>query len=292
MLSRARSALADKKAALSTRHISIASRLSLHSFYIRCHFLQTVCVLQLFPKSLMARLDAEYVKGLRVCTDQVVMHSGDVKLSNEDLLAKFCVPALLVLMERRSLAFFLKLATVAHRTHLGTFQLQTTRRFMWASFAVNHRDAWLVLVKAYKQPDKGGVRKQGPPAASVAEDKRACPYPSQEQEQAQLQEVTPEGIVPPSDIDRMASSPRPSSACQEAGLAVHEPSADTAPAKAPFACLHCSYKGKSNAGLQAHLRRAHKIFDPLSIRVSSSTCAACDLGFGTRWRVLESWTVG
>eukprot|EP00971_Amphidinium_carterae_P053344 1050698-Amphidinium_carterae.2 len=313
MLNRARSALADKNPALSSKPISIASRFAIHSIYVRCYLLQNVAVLQVIPSSLMQKLDAEYLRGIRLCTNQVVTHAGDLKLSNADMLARFGVPTLTVLMERRVLSFFLKLATVDnsfvraslagsfsrltlwHRTFHALNSLRECKMevldrlpiadqatvYDWATFAVNHCELRAALVKSHKRIAPMGDPKvfRGVPQArstdggNEQEVDQASQHPS-----ADDQEQTPEGMAPVLSSDIVAGDSRPGTADVAGG---DEPAAD------PLQCSHCNFRGKSNAGLQAHLRRSRQIFDLLSLRVATAECEACDLNFGTRWTVLE-----
>eukprot|EP00971_Amphidinium_carterae_P191659 3803166-Amphidinium_carterae.2 len=66
MLSRARAALREKKPALRSKHIGLPSKVGIHAVYIRCHLLQNVAILQPFGQVQMQRLQAEYLRGLRL----------------------------------------------------------------------------------------------------------------------------------------------------------------------------------------------------------------------------------
>eukprot|EP00971_Amphidinium_carterae_P182653 3624746-Amphidinium_carterae.1 len=56
---------------------------------------------------------------------------------------------------------------------------------------------------------------------------------------------------------------------------------------ARFQCVNCEFFSRTNAGLQAHRRRSHNQHSDLSLRVSTTSCEACSLPFGKRWRVLD-----
>eukprot|EP00971_Amphidinium_carterae_P180966 3590313-Amphidinium_carterae.1 len=293
MLNRARAALSEKKRALTNQRISIASRarLAIYNVYVRCHFLQNIAVIQLFPKALMQKLEAEYLRGIRICTDQVVKFAGDVKLSTEAMLGKFGVPPLSALMERRSLSFFLKLATVdnifVRSTVAGSFSSRSSWQrtfaalnslkecqsielrdlppadensvYAWATFAVNHRERWCAMAKNHKQrkpwnTDAGwhGVLRPGSERVSASQEDNA-------EDQIDLDAaLLREDALVPSSLQSTPIAEITHSAIDEA-----EDPAAQAPEEDPLQCPHCNFRGKNNSGLQAHLRRSHKIFDPL-----------------------------
>eukprot|EP00971_Amphidinium_carterae_P033787 665661-Amphidinium_carterae.1 len=65
------------------------------------------------------------------------------------------------------------------------------------------------------------------------------------------------------------------------------PPADVQPDPLRFLCDTCGFASASNRGLQSHKRRAHNFHTPLSLRVATPKCEACDLNFGTRARILD-----
>eukprot|EP00971_Amphidinium_carterae_P265895 5274536-Amphidinium_carterae.2 len=291
MLSRARAALRDKKVALRSKSIGLKSRVGVHSIYVRCHLLQNVAILQPFQQGQLQRLQAEYLRGLRICAHMEVKHGDDFKYSNAQVLDKCNVPALSVLMDKRVLAFFAKLVvtdnilvraaiTVSFAEHsmwmrvtaalnnlLAYFPVAlsalpaATRATLgvWAQYSILHSAHWRELVRTYGNPVRGGDA--GTAAAG-------------------------ELVVPPA-----GAAPGPD------GHGVHlAPDDDEAPAvpqdevAAPvvtFDCELCDYKGKTFTGLQAHRRRSHQIHTPLSLRIASPQCDCCDLNFGTRARILD-----
>eukprot|EP00971_Amphidinium_carterae_P216565 4299041-Amphidinium_carterae.1 len=285
MICRCRSAVTSKKPALKTRRLKVATRLALYNCYARCHLLQNIAVLQPFTAAESKRVRAEYFRGLRICTDQVVEHSGVTKLSNAAIMEKYKVHDLETLMEKRVLTFFIRLATVDNelvRAALSaTFAKQSlwTRVFQalnnlhrtvptvladlpvaskttvdqWTQFVVWDIGRWKAIVKGYK-----GVSTTAANAETY--------YDDDEMQIDADHEVTPE-------TDGLA----------EGLAAIIEEEEDLY----KFACDECAYRGKTNAALQAHRRRAHQAFSELSMRVKDATCVACDLNFGLRTRVLD-----
>eukprot|EP00971_Amphidinium_carterae_P094815 1876225-Amphidinium_carterae.2 len=200
-------------------------------------------------------------------------------------MEKYKVPDLVTIMEKRVLIFFIRLATVDNelvRAALSaTFAKQTlwTRLFealnnlkhtlpvalgelpaaskstvdQWTQFVVWDIGRWRALVKGYK-----GVSMPVTHGATHCDEDEAKSDADQE--------VTPE-------TDGLAE-----------GLAAIIAEEEEL---YKFACEDCAYKGKTNAALQAHRRRAHQAFSELSMRVRDAQCAACDLNFGLRTRVLD-----
>eukprot|EP00971_Amphidinium_carterae_P326199 6456865-Amphidinium_carterae.1 len=288
MLSRARAALREKKPALRSKHIGLKSRVGVHAVYVRCHFLQNVAILQPFGQVQMQRLQAEYLRGLRMCADMEVVRGDDSKYSNAQVLAKCKVPSLSILMDRRVLAFFAKIVTTdnalvrasltasfeghsmwmrimgALNRMLAYFPLAlghlpaATRVTLgeWAQYSILYSDRWRDLVQSYGGIDHGDAA----PADGAAPDVLLA-----EDGGDDVSDLLP-------DADYAQIAPHPENA---AGLV------------ATFDCDLCDYKGKTNSGLQAHRRRSHQIHPPLSLRVWAPKCACCDLNFGTRSRVLD-----
>eukprot|EP00971_Amphidinium_carterae_P000546 11051-Amphidinium_carterae.1 len=131
MLTRARSALADKKTVVANRRLTRKSRLGVHCTYIRGHLLQNVAVLQPFPAGLAAKLEAEYCKGLRVCTDQVVAFAGDHKMTTSAIMLQYDIPRLSVLMERRTLGGLFRLLVSDNLLVMAALSADASSRSCW-----------------------------------------------------------------------------------------------------------------------------------------------------------------
>eukprot|EP00971_Amphidinium_carterae_P042011 825388-Amphidinium_carterae.2 len=217
-----------------------------------------------------------------------VARSDDAKYSIAQVLAKCKVPSLMVLMDKRVLAFFAKIVTtdnalvrasltasfeghsmwmrvmgalnrmLAHfPIALGHLPAATSGTLgEWAQYSILHSDRWRELVRSYGGADHG--------------DATAVDGVVPDMEHAEDGVDVIIGPPPDEDHGQMALHPE-----NENGPAV------------TFDCDLCNYKGKTNSGLQAHRRRSHQIHPPLSLRVWSPKCACCDLNFGTRSRVLD-----
>eukprot|EP00971_Amphidinium_carterae_P164776 3266807-Amphidinium_carterae.1 len=182
MLGRSRRALAEKKPALRSNRLTTSTRISLHSCYVRGHLLQNVSVVQPFTKAEFTKLNAEYMRGLRVCVDGVIRHVQQDKVSNEELLRRHGLLPLEFLMEKRSVSLFPKLA-ISDNTYvrapmsacfskltcwprmfsaLQRFQevnsavlghlprASSTTLTSWVEFAITRSGEWDTMAKAYR----------------------------------------------------------------------------------------------------------------------------------------------
>eukprot|EP00971_Amphidinium_carterae_P349589 6491093-Amphidinium_carterae.1 len=131
MLARSRAALTDKRAVLANKRLTKKSRLGVHCTYIRGHLLQNVAVLQPFPVGLLAKLEAEYQKGLRVCTDQVVAFAEDRKMTTKAIMMQHHLPHLSVLMERRTLGSLLRLLVSDNPLVMASLAADASSRSSW-----------------------------------------------------------------------------------------------------------------------------------------------------------------
>eukprot|EP00971_Amphidinium_carterae_P330959 6464269-Amphidinium_carterae.2 len=285
MVCRAKSAVTGKKPALQSRRLKTDTRLGIYNCYARCHLLQNIVVLQPFSANELKRIRAEYYRGIRLSTEQVVTHAGVKKLSNAGIRARYKVQDVATLMEKRVLMFFIKMAVVDNELVRAALSASFAHDTMWTRlFAALNKlraavpgnlthlpaaspdsiDAWSQFVVGDIAGWKLMVRKyEG--AADDAQDENADPEHVHVEASAEL-ETAPE-------TDGLAEGLAAILEEEEALLC--------------FSCEDCSYKGKSNAALQAHRRRAHQAFSDLSARVRTATCDGCDLNFGLRTRVLD-----
>eukprot|EP00971_Amphidinium_carterae_P193523 3840098-Amphidinium_carterae.1 len=303
MLSRSHAALKDKKPALRSKHLELKSRVCVHTVYVRCHLLQNVAVLQPFGQRQFERLQSEYMRGLRLCAGMETTKTTDHNYSNSQVLAKCSVPSLAVLMHKRALSFFLKLAATDHpmvrAALVASFDkcsfwtrifeaINALRCFhssmlsflpiasrtsigQWAEFAIHNSAAWHSLVKMYSKP-------LGPPLSQLDahQDQSRQEQPSQDS-----------GLFPPDDDTAPPGHEPVLISSDEEGPVQRSAAVLDAADIGAFACDLCTYQGQSFRGLQAHRRRSHDIHTPLSMRVTSAKCDCCDLNFGLRHRVLD-----
>eukprot|EP00971_Amphidinium_carterae_P271605 5389359-Amphidinium_carterae.2 len=282
MIARSRSAIKEKKIVLMSSRLTIPSRITLYTTYVRGHLLQNVAVLQPFHFALLARLRSEYIRGLRVATGQTRTAANLETISTDAMLLARKLSTLEVLMERRALMVFFKLCicdnmlvraaisvyfgkgTMWERIFLALNQLRKCTRTgevaslpvasldtigIWAQFVVVHHDAWPTIVGNY--------------SGAVDADHDGLPELAHEDEHV--------------DEDAGRGSTLP---------------AEEAPFIGPvamFQCDTCDFASRTRAGLRMHERRAHKQFDALSLRTTSPKCPCCDLNFGLRTRVLDHY---
>eukprot|EP00971_Amphidinium_carterae_P080745 1597343-Amphidinium_carterae.2 len=159
----------------------------------------------------------------------------------------------------------------------------------WIQFAVWHVAEWPLLVKTYKGAGDSPADDDEGSHDSEKQDQGQVQVQEQEQgHPAGLQSARVAGPEVQIGSGRAASS---TTAASSSTQVVQVPPETDEPVCADsavqFACDLCNFVGKNYSGLHAHRRRHHGIHPPLSLRVRSVQCEACNMNCGLRHRVLD-----
>eukprot|EP00971_Amphidinium_carterae_P165369 3278068-Amphidinium_carterae.2 len=244
------------------------------------------------------RLRSCYVQLLR----KVLLESSSTfrisQLSDQNLCTRFCVPTFLTLWDQRRLMALPKLITAdspplrsllaachsplsiwsghfaslarMQRSHASLAHLPSPSMASlsdWCNVMIGEHSNWKAMVKSHKVLDPPRRR-----ASTGAPDHSLDP---------QHPELFPGEIVPVQSSDSRGDS-----------SLLHDSTPVLPPIEHkvhPFACSfpQCTFLAKTAAGLAMHSRRKHNVQTPLSLRLRSHLCPACDLPYDTRDRALE-----
>eukprot|EP00971_Amphidinium_carterae_P212917 4225777-Amphidinium_carterae.2 len=279
MVSRTSVELHLKRRLLTSSSLDHKDRLMLFSIYILCHLLLNVAILPKFTAAQYDKLNAVFMRGVKMCVDRVSSGAEVFHDRHCSILSKFSFRDYQTFIDKRKLTFFLRLATVecdvirsAAHLDFGKFSIwppmfEALSRLRacvpalqelpepcelslgdWALFVVAHHLEWKKWVHDFRGPP---IHTSGPPLWT--EDDTVQPEPEPEAYDSEWEDTAPLSAV--------------------LSLGLSRPPALDQPAEYP--CSMCSFKGKSQAGLVMHQRRKHGLQSDLSLRTTSPVCPCC-----------------
>eukprot|EP00971_Amphidinium_carterae_P329005 6461218-Amphidinium_carterae.2 len=278
-IAKANAAFKQYNRVLTSPQIATSARVVLFMTYVACHLLQNA-------SSTPRLTDSEY-HNLRRCYMQLLRrtlleHSTSLRVSrltDEEVCSRYNVANFLTLWDRRRLRALSKIVTVDSpplmallAVHMGKGSVWTgmfdsmsrlrscTSEFgdlpipspvsfaAWCAAVIARHEEWSLAVKAYTVKD--------PPRKHVCSPMEDD---NQRHPEAPLQHQ-PETTDGSQDIDGRTSR---------------------------HVCPSCGFPSKSAAGLAMHSRRVHGVQTPLSLRLRSARCPACNMVCDNRHRALD-----
>eukprot|EP00971_Amphidinium_carterae_P102627 2031534-Amphidinium_carterae.1 len=258
MVSRTLVELQLKRRLLTSSSLVHKDRLMLFSIYILCHLLLNVAILPKFTAAQYDKLNAVFMRGVKMCVDRVSSGAEVFHDRHSSILSKFSFRDYQTFIDKRKLTFFLRLTASMRASPPGTSGALRVNTGRPGSLCYLHHQEWKKWVHDFKGPpaDTSGPAVHPDPAVVQPEV-----YDSEWEDTAPLSAVFSLGVGRDSDRDQPAE----------------------------FPCSMCGFKGKSQAGLVMHQRRKHGTQSDLSLRTTSPVCPCCHTNCGRRARILDHY---